>query len=467
MPIVRVINTAGHEIELSSEALSVLRTSLQGDLLSAADEGYDQARSIWNALHDKRPALIVRCAGAPDVSAAVQFARQKNIPVAVRGGGHNVSGSGSCNGGMQLDMSRLKRIDLDPQGRKARVEAGVTWGEFDREAQAFGLATTGGICSQTGVAGVTLGGGFGWLMRKHGLALDNLLSLEVVTADGQLRRASTVENTDLFFGLRGSQSNLGIVTAFEFRLHPVGPTVLAGMLLHPLETGKDVLRFYRDYTSRVPEEMSAWACLLKSADGHPMVAIVVCYTGPLEEGEKLVAPLRAFGPPVMDMLQPMPYVNAQSMVDQSFPHGRFNYWKSSLLHTLSDELIDALLDGFRAAESPYTSVLIEHLGGAVGRVGMEETAYPHRNAAYDVVLMPMWTEAADSQSQIAWADDLWRTIQPFSSGGVYVNYLDNEGADRIESAYGKNFSRLTMLKAKYDPTNLFCFNQNIKPGAAS
>ncbi len=463
MEIVRAINTTGEDIELDKEALSELRNSLQGGLSSAADEGYDQARAIWNALQDRRPALIVRCADASDVCAAVDFARQRSIPVAVRGGGHNVSGSGSCDGGIQLDMSRLKRIAADAQVRTARVEAGAKWGEFDREAQVFGLATTGGICSQTGVAGVTLGGGYGWLMRKHGLSLDNLLSLEVVTADGQLRTASAHENPDLFFGLRGSQSNLGIVTSLEFRLHLVGPTVLAGMVLHPIERGKEVLNFYRDYTSSAPEEMGAWACLLKSPDGHPMVAIVVCYTGSVEEGERLVAPLREFGPPVMDMLQAMPYVNAQSMVDQSFPHGRFNHWKSSLLGELSDEVIDALLDGFHRADSPYSSVLIEHLGGAVSRVGPEETAYPHRDAAYDVVIMPMWTEASHSHSQIGWADNLWRCIQPFSTGGVYVNYLANEGSERIEAAYGKNLSRLRMLKAKYDPTNLFCCNQNIKP----
>jgi FAD/FMN-containing dehydrogenase len=458
------INTSGKEIQIDNAALATFRGSLQGDLMTAADAGYDEARSLWNARHDRRPAFIVRCAGAADVGAAVNFAREQNIPVAVRGGGHNVSGSGSCDGGIQLDMSRLKRVALDPERRTARVEPGVTWAEFDREAQAFGLATTGGICSQAGVAGLTLGGGFGWLMRKHGLALDNLNSLEVVTADGQLRTASANENPDLFFGLRGSQSNLGIVTAFEFRLHPVGPTVLAGMVLHPLERGKEVLNFYRDFTSGAPEELSIWAALLKSPDGQPMVALVLCYVGPLEEGTKLIEPLRAFGPPVMDMVQPMPYVSAQSMIDASFPHGRFNYWKSSLLSALSDDVIDALLDGYRGAVSPYSSILIEHLGGAISRVPAEETAFPHRNAAYDVVIMPMWTAAEDSSSQIGWADDLWQSIQPFSSSGVYVNYLDNGDPERIQAAYGKNFSRLATLKAKYDPTNLFCCNQNVKVG---
>ena len=460
---IRAVTTAGQEILLNDAVIAELRERLHGELLCAADSGYDEGRSIWNAMHDKRPALLVRCAGASDVIAVVNFARARNIAVAVRSGGHNVSGSGSCDGGIQLDMSRLKGITLDPGHRTARVEPGVTWGEFDREAQAFGLATTGGICSQTGVAGVTLGGGFGWLMRKHGLALDNLLSLDVVTADGQLRRASLTENPDLFFGLRGAQSNLGIVTVLEYRLHPVGPIVLAGMVLHPIERGKDVLRFYRDFTAGAPEELSAWAALLTSPDGHPMVAILACYIGPAEEGEQVVKPLRDFGPPVMDMLKPMPYVSAQSMIDESFPHGRFNYWKSSIMTGLSDEVIDTLVDGYRGASSPYSSVLIEHLGGAVSRVPQEETVFPHRAAAYEIVIMPMWTTAAESESHIGWADDLWQAIQPFSTGGAYVNYLGNEGEDRVRAAYGANFPRLVMLKNKYDPANLFCRNQNIKP----
>ncbi len=443
--------------------LAALRESLKGDLLSAADAGYDKGRHLWNALHDKRPEAIVRCQGAADIVAAVNFARVRALPVAVRGGGHNVSGSGSCDFGIQLDMSQMKDIAIDAAGRTARVEPGVTWGEFDQAAQAFGLATTGGICSQAGVAGVTLGGGFGWLMRKYGLALDNLLALDVVTADGQLRRASADDNPDLFFGLRGSQSNLGIVTALEFRLHPVGPMVLAGMVLHPLDRAKEVLRFYRHLTSEAPEELAVWAALLKSPDGHPMVALVACYLGPMEEAEKVIEPLRTFGPPAMDMLQAMPYVSAQSMIDQSFPQGRYNHWKSSLLNELSDGAIDALVEGFRGAVSPYSSVLIEHLGGAMGRVPPEATAFPHRSAAYDVVIMPMWTNADESDAHIGWADSLWRAIQPFSSGGVYVNYLGDEGEDRVQAAYGINFPRLVKLKQQYDPTNLFRCNQNLRP----
>lgn len=416
-------------------------------------------------MFDKRPALIVRCAEAADVIHAVNFARTHRLPVAVRGGGHNVAGSGACEGGLMLDMARMKDVQIDPATRTARAEPGLTWGEFDRATQAFGLATTGGICSQAGIAGVTLGGGFGWLMRKHGLALDNLLSVDIVTADGELRTANATENADLFFGVRGTHSNLGVVTSLQYQLHPVGPTVLAGMVIHPLEKGKEVLRFYRDYTRQAPEEMSAWAALLTAPDGNPVVAILACYFGEQggEQGEQVVQPLREFGPPLMDVIQPMPYVNAQSLIDESFPKGRHNYWKSHLLHELSDDAIDALVEGFRAVASPYSSVLIEHLGGAMSRVGNDDTAFPHRDAAYDLVIMPMWSEAAESDQHIQWADELWQATQPSSSGGVYVNYLSNEGNERIKAAYGATYERLVALKNQYDPLNLFRFNQNIAP----
>jgi FAD/FMN-containing dehydrogenase len=365
-----------------------------------------------------------------------------------------------------LDLSRMKSITVDGERRTARAEAGLTWGEFDRQTQQFGLAVTGGICSQTGIAGVTLGGGFGWLMRKHGLALDNVLSMDVVTADGKLRKVNATENEDLFFGLRGSHSNLGIVTSLTYRLHPVGPTVLAGMVLHPLERGKEVLRFYRDYTSEAPEDMSAWAALLRAPDGHPMVAIMACYTGPLEAGDRVVQPLRTFGPPVADMIQPMLYVTAQAMIDDAFPKGRFNYWKSSLLNSLSDEAAEILIAGFERATSPYSSILIEHLGGALSRVAEAETAFPHRTAPYDVVIMPMWLDRAESDAHRRWAEDVWQAMQPFASGGVYVNYLSDEGSERVRAAYGVNYERLVSLKTAYDRLNLFRFNQNIRPVAA-
>lgn len=463
MADLNVTTTTGTTAVLKEAVVTALQARLRGELLRADDEGYDEARRLWNALFDKRPALIVRCAEGADVIHAVNFARTHRLPVAVRGGGHNIAGSGACEGGLMLDMSRMKQVQVDPTTRTARAEPGLTWGEFDRATQEFGLATTGGVCSQAGIAGVTLGGGFGWLMRKHGLALDNLLSLDIVTADGQLRTASATENADLFFGVRGTHSNFGIVTALEYQLHPVGPLVLAGMVLHPLAKGREVLQFFRAYTSQAPEEMSAWAALLSSPDGQPMVAILACYIGPLEEGEAVVRPLKEFGSPVMDVIQPMPYVAAQSLIDESFPKGRYNYWKSHLLRDLSDDAIDALVERFAQVASPYSSVLIEQLGGAMSRVGRADTAFSHRDAAYDVVIMPMWTDPAESAQHIGWADELWQAVQPASSGGVYVNYLGHEGEARIKAAYGTKYDRLVALKNQYDPLNLFRFNQNIQP----
>lgn len=463
MADLNVTTTTGTTAVLKEAVVTALQARLRGELLRADNEGYDEARRLWNALFDKRPALIVRCAEASDVIHAVNFARTHQLPVAVRGGGHNVAGHGACEGGLMLDMSRMKQVQVDPATRTARAEPGLTWGEFDRATQEFGLATTGGVCSQAGIAGVTLGGGFGWLMRKHGLALDNLLSLDIVTADGQLRTASATENADLFFGVRGTHSNFGIVTALEYQLHPVGPLVLAGMVLHPLAKGREVLQFFRAYTSQAPEEMSAWAALLSSPDGQPMVAILACYIGPIEVGEEVVRPLKEFGAPVMDVIQPMPYVAAQSLIDESFPKGRYNYWKSHLLRELSDDAIDALVERFAHVASPYSSVLIEQLGGAMSRVGRADTAFSHRDAAYDVVIMPMWTDPAESAQHIGWADELWQAVQPASSGGVYVNYLGHEGEARIKAAYGTNYERLEALKNQYDPLNLFRFNQNIAP----
>lgn len=444
-------------------ASQALEKKLRGQLLRPGDSGYDTARRVWNATVDRHPALIVRCAGVADVISSVDFARTNNLPVSVRSGGHNVAGSAVCDGGIMLDLSRMKGVRVDPVSRTARAEPGLVWGEFDHETQAFGLATTGGICSHTGIAGVTLGGGYGWLMRKYGLALDNLASVDVVTADGKLRKASSTENADLFFGVRGAHSNFGVVTSLEYRLHPVGPAVLAGMVLHPLERAREALKFHREYNSKSPDEMSAWAALLTSPDGHPMLAILVCYVGPIETGEKVLRPLKEFGPPVADMTQAMPYVKAQSLIDESFPAGRYNYWKSNLLRELSDNAIDILVEGFKGVTSPYSSVLIEQLGGAMSRVRKDETAFNDRNSPYDLVIMPMWTDPAESEKHVRWADELWEAMQPFSSGGVYVNYLSNEGEERVKAAYGTNYPGLVSLKNKYDPTNLFRFNQNIRP----
>ena len=448
---------------LEEATVEALRAAVHGGMLRPGDTGYDDARKVWNALIDRRPALIVKCTGAADVVSCVNFARAHALPISVRGGGHNIAGSGVCDKGLMVDLSAMKEIQVDSAVRTARVEPGATWGELDRKTQAFGLATTGGICSETGVAGLALGGGFGWLMRKHGLTLDNILSLELVTADGELRKVSATEHSELFSCVRGTHSNFGVVTSLEFQLHSVGPEVLAGMVMHPLDQGKEALQFYRDYTSKAPDEMSTTAALLTSPDGHPMVAILACYIGDLDAARDVIAPLKEFGPPVADMIQPMPYVTAQSLMDEAFPKGRLNYWKSSLLKGLSDGTIEALVEGFKDVGSPYSSIMIEHLGGAVAKVAGEATAFGTRDAAYDCVMMPVWTEPSESNTHIAWADGLWRAIQPDSAGAVYVNYLGEEGEERVRAAYGANYDRLAKLKAKYDPANLFCVNQNIKP----
>jgi FAD/FMN-containing dehydrogenase len=414
-------------------------------------------------LIDRRPALIVRCADIPDVVSSVDFARSHALPISVHGGGHNIAGSAVCDNGLMLDLSVLKEIRVDAEARTAWVQPGVTWGEFDRKTQAFGLATTGGICSETGIAGVTLGGGFGWLMRKHGLSLDNLLSLEMVTADGQVRKVSPAENAELFSCVRGAHSNFGVVTGLEFQLHSVGPEVLAGMVMHPLERGKEVLKFYRDYTSNAPDEMSAWAAIMTSPDGQAVIAILACYVGAIDAAQEVVAPLKEFGQPIADMIQPMPYVNAQSMCDEAFPKGRLNYWKSNFLNGLSDGTIDALVEGYKDAGSPFSSIMIEHLGGAMARVGTEETAFSTRDAPYECVVMAAWDEPSESDGHIAWADRLWHATGPDATGAGYLNYLGNEGEERVRAAYGTNYDRLAKLKAKYDPNNLFCVNQNIKP----
>lgn len=463
MEDVHATTVAGEATVLPSAAVDDLRVKLHGALLLDGDAEYDSSRAVWNALIDRRPALIVRCADDPDVVSSVDFARSHALPVSVRAGGHNIAGSGVCDNGLMLDLSLLKEIRVDAEARTAWVQPGVTCGELDSKTQAFGLATTGGICSETGIAGVTLGGGFGWLMRKHGLALDNLLSLEMVTADGQLRKVSPAENAELFSCVRGAHSNFGVVTGLEFQLHSVGPEVLAGMVMHPLERGKEALKFYRDYTSKAPDEMSAWAAILTSPDGHPVVAILACYVGALDAAQEVVAPLKEFGQPIADMIQPMPYVNAQSMIDESFPKGRLNHWKSNFLNGLSDGTIDALVEGFKDVGSPFSSILIEHLGGAMARVGTEETAFGTRDAPYDCVVMAAWTEPSESDGHIAWADRLWQATLPDAAGGSYLNYLGNEGEERVRAAYGANYDRLAKLKTKYDPNNLFCVNQNIKP----
>jgi FAD/FMN-containing dehydrogenase len=450
------------ELMLADDAVAGLQAQLRGPLLRPGDDGYDAARRVWNAMIDRRPALIARCAGAADVIAAVTFAREHGLLLSIKGGGHNVPGAAVCDDGLMLDLSPMKGVRVDPLRRTARAEPGVTWGELDAEAQAFGLATIGVDVSSVGIAGVTLGGGFGWLVRSHGLACDTLLSVDVVTADGRFLTASATENTDLFWGMRGGGGNFGIATSFEYQLRPVGQ-LLAGLLLYPLAQANDVLTFYRESSRTAPDELTVWAIFVTAPDGAPMLALFVCYNGDGGAAHRAVQPLRDFGPPLADHVGPMSYRQVQTMFDTAFPAGRQSYWKSSFLGELSDDAIDILVARFATVPSPQSAVLIEPLGGAVSRVDKDETAFYHRDAPYSFLIVSVWPDRTASEQNIQWTDEFWQAMQAFSTGGVYVNYVGEEGDDRVKAAYGRNYDRLVAVKNTYDPTNLFRLNQNIRP----
>jgi FAD/FMN-containing dehydrogenase len=399
-----------------------------------------------------------------DVLAAVRFARANGLLVSVRAGGHNVAGNAVCDDGLMIDVSPMKGVRVDPAARTVQAQAGVTWGDLDVETQAFGLATTGGVISTTGIAGLTLGGGVGWLNGRFGLACDNLIAADVVTADGQLVRASERDNADLFWGLRGGGGNFGIVTSFEYRLHPLGTTVLSGPTFHPAARAREVLRFYREFSAGEPDELTTYAGLLTGPDGTPLVGVVPCYAGPPEQGEKLVERLRRFGPPAVDMVGPMPYLAVQRMFNDAFPPHRYNYWKSSLTPEISDALIDTLVEHMARVPSPHTAVMLEHYHGAYARPAPTATAYAQRRDTYDVVIIANWTSPADTDKNVAWARSLFTAVQPQVSQAGYVNFLDrDDGADRVRAAYGDNYDRLVALKRKYDPQNFFRMNQNIRP----
>lgn len=454
-------------------AVQELGAALRGTVILPGDDAYEATRRVWNGMIDKRPALIVQCAGVADVVAAVQFARDHDLLVAVRGGAHNVAGNAVCDGGMVIDLSRMKSVRVDPSARTARAEPGLTWGEFDRETQAFGLATTGGLVSTTGIAGFTLGGGVGWLVRKYGSTSDNLLSADVVTADGRFVTASEKENPDLFWGIRGGGGNFGVVTSFEYRLHPVGPMVMGGAVFHPASKAKELLRFHRDFAARAPEDLTTLVVFLTAPpapfipeqfQGTPMVAVACCYAGSLEDAAPVVQPLKEFGPPVVDLVGPIPYRALQAMFDETAPPGIQNYWKSHYLQGLGDETIDALVDHARDIPSPMSAVHIHHLEGAVGRVGEDGTAFGHRKSPFILNLVSMWTDPAESEKNIRWTREFHAAMQPFSDGGVYVNFMGEEEPDRVRAAYGDaKYRRLMDLKDKYDPTNFFRMNQNIRP----
>jgi FAD/FMN-containing dehydrogenase len=439
------------------------RRRLRGKLVLPTDPEYEGARRVWNGIVDKKPALIAYCAGPEDVAEAVMFARSNEALASVRSGGHNIAGNSVCDGGLVIDLSRMKGIEVDPDRRIARAEAGLTLGEFDTATQEFGLATTMGVNSDTGVAGLTLGGGFGKLGRTYGLACDNLVAADVVTADGRLLRASASENADLFWGLRGGGGNFGIVTAFEYRLHPLGPKVLAGSLLYDYAQAQDALRFYHEFSRNAPDELSADAALATAPSGERLFSISVCYSGSLDEGERVLEPLRAYGTPVQDQITPVPYLQVQSGGDSLFPPGHRYFWKAQFLREITDAAIATLLRAYATTPSAMSLAVLQQVGGAIARVPVSATAYGSRDAAYDCFPISIWEDPADDEANIHWAREVWAAMRPYSTGAVYVNNLGDEGENRVQAAYGDNYPRLIALKNKYDPTNFFHLNQNIRP----
>jgi FAD/FMN-containing dehydrogenase len=448
---------------ISESASHIFRESLRGQTFCPRENGYDPARTVPNAMVDRRPAIIARCAGAADVIACVQFAREHDLLVSIRGGGHSVAGKSVCEGGLMIDLSAMKGIRVDPIRRTVRAEAGLTLGEFDRETQAFGLATTLGTVSKTGISGLTLGAGWGHLHGKYGLALDNVISLDVVTADGRLLTANPSENEELFWGLRGSGGNLGIVTSLEYRLHQVGQ-VLGGAVFHPVAKAKEMLHFFRDWADKVPDELVIQCASLTMPGAGPVFAVVGCYHGDLSEGEKVLKPLRSFGRPSGDLFGVLSYVQMQSLFDPFFPPGRLTYVKSNFVSSLSDEAIETLAAYTGKSPSPYSfAPALEHWHGAATRVGVADTAFPHRQNSYNLMVWSNWESPSDSEKNIQWTRECWGAMKPFLISSSYGNYVSDEGETIAREAYGANYDRLVALKNKYDPTNFLCMNHNIKP----
>ena len=458
-------------IDVSAQELT---SRFTGDVVSPGDPDYEGARRVWNAMIDKRPALIARPRKAAGVAAAVDFAREHGMPVAVRCGGHSVAGKSACDGGLLIDLSLMRGVSVDPERRTARANAGVLWGEYDRATQAYGLATPGGRVTSTGIGGFTLGGGYGWLSPKHGLACDNLTSAEVVTADGRLLTASQDENEDLFWGLRGGGGNFGVVTSYEFRLHPVGPTIVGGMLLHPLERAGEVLRAYRDYVAEGPDELATAFAFFPAPpepfipemlQGKTVLGMIAFHSGNVEEGERVLRPLKDLGPPAVDLVGPMPYTEFQALLDPQAPRGWRWYNSGEHLSGLTDRAIDVVIDHAPHGLAPLSQIIVFRHGGAVSRVDDDETAFSNRGPAYLLHPLAAWTEPEQDDRHIAWLRELVRDMQPFKTGGVYLNFSP-EGDEHLLDGYGRQkYARLLALKERYDPANMFRFNHNIQPGA--
>ncbi len=472
MADLKFATAAGSQGVVGETALEEFKSGLRGAVLQLGDDGYEEARKIWNGMIDKRPALIAHCTGVADVINAVNFARTNNMLVAIRGGGHSWPGHSVCDDGLVIDLSLMNGVRVDVASRKAQAQGGATWGQLDHETQAFGLAAPGGFVSETGIAGLTLGGGNqAWLIRKYGSAADNLVSADVVTANGNYLTASATENEDLFWAIRGGGGNFGVVTSFEYQLHPVGPVVLAGPALYSWDRAKEVTQFYLNFVKDIPDELTTmlmyWNAppapfLPESIHGKPVAAIVVCYAGAAEDGERVVAPLRELGPAV-DMVGPMPYTMLQSMLDPLVPHGTLSYAKSDYFDDVPEAMIDEMVAWGDKKPADMSLTHLNHFRGAFAQAPNDATPFGHRNALFAFSQDAFWSDPAESEAHIGWVRGCWDAMRAHSPRGAYVNYMDDEGQERVRESYGGNYDRLVAVKNKYDPTNLFHLNQNIRP----
>ncbi|MBM6594276.1 FAD-binding oxidoreductase [Microvirga pudoricolor] len=462
----------GDQTKIPEDGLTMLRGQLRGRACLKDEDGYDEARTIWNGMIDRSPGLVVRCEGAADVMRAVNFARENDLVLSVRGGGHNIAGNAVCDGGLQIDLTLMNSVRVDPVSRRAWVEPGALLQDVDRETQAFGLVLPMGINSTTGIAGLTLGGGFGWTSRMFGMTIDNLISADMVLADGSFVHVSEGEHPDLFWAIRGGGGNFGVVTSFEFRLHPMGPQVTAGLVVHPFEDAEAILRAYREIARRAPEELTCWVVMRKAPPlpflppewhGREILVLAMCYGGSLDQGEEATRELRSLGRPIADIVGPMAFVDWQAIFDPLLTTGARNYWKSHDFMDLSDEVVAEFVEAIRTLPGPECEVFIGHLSGAMSRVPENATAYTHRNAHFTMNVHTRWQESRHDNACIGWARRLFRALEPYATGGAYVNFMPEDETDRIEKVYGSNFRRLSQIKGRYDPHNLFRMNQNIPP----
>ncbi|HSM36558.1 MAG TPA: FAD-binding oxidoreductase [Longimicrobiales bacterium] len=463
------------ESAISGAALDELSARFSGDLLTPSDDGYDEARAIWNAMIDRRPALIAMCESANDIAAALRFAADHGLLVSVRGAGHNIAGNAVCDGGLMISLDRMRKVDVDPEARVARVQPGATLADVDAATQEHGLATPVGVNSTTGIAGLTLGGGFGWLSRAYGMTIDNLIAADVVLPDGRKVRASADEEPDLFWAIRGGGGNFGVVSAFEFHLHPVGPEILSGLIVHPGDAAADFLRFYRDFAPTLPDDTAVFVVLRKAPPlpflpeewhGRDVVVVAAFHGGDMAEGERILQPLREWGDPIADVIGPHPYAGWQQAFDPLLEPGARNYWKSHDFTELSDGFLDVLTESASELPTAECEVFLIQVGGEMGRVAPDATAYPNRHADYMMNVHTRWRDPSDDEACVAWARRLFNASTPYAAGSVYVNFMPSDENDAVERAYGPHYGRLAKLKARYDPQNLLRMNQNIRPAAS-